>query len=177
MARKKSEGSTKKRTVVKEFIKLEDLPEVLKSKFNCYRLSPHSVDWAMRVAGGENPMTVTSEIYSENMDKAEIKRQTNKLLSNPKIQQMVKTLRDNLKHETYIDANMIMRRFDMLYSEALYDNDRFSAINILKEMAKIIKDNSGNITVTDMTIKFELNNGLNVKQREIEAADDAEVVE
>jgi hypothetical protein len=176
MARKKSEGSTKKQTVVKDFIKLQDLPEVLKTKFDAYRLSEHSIDFAMKVAGGESPMAVVEELYSYNGDRAQIKRQTSKLLGNPKIQQMIKTIRDNLKHETYIDATLILRRLDMLYTEAIYDDNRIEALQVLKEMGKIIKDNSGTTTVTDVTIKFELKNSLNIKPKEIEA-DDAEVIE
>lgn len=176
MAKKKSEGSKKKATVVKEFIKLEDLPQVLKEKFDAYKLSPHSIDFAMRVAGGESPMDVVKELYSYGDDRAQIKRQTKNLLGNPKIQQMIKTLRDNLKHDTYIDSTLILRRMDMLYTEAIYDDNHMQALQVLKEMAKVVKDNSGSITVTDVTIKFELKNTLNVKPKQIEA-DDAEVIE
>ena len=176
MAKKRSEGSTKKPTVVKDFIKLEDLPEVLKTKFDAYRLSEHSIDFAMKVAGGESPMAVVEELYSYNGDRAQIKRQTAKLLGNPKIQQMIKTIRDNLKHETYIDSTLILRRMDGLYSEAIYDENPVLALQVLKEMAKVVKDNSGSVTVTDVTIKFELKNSLNIKPKEIEA-DDADIIE
>jgi hypothetical protein len=168
MAKKNSD---KKPTVVADFIKLEDLPQVLKTKFDAYRLSEHSIDFSMRVAGGEDPMTVVNELYSLGDDKAQIKRTTKKLLGNPKIQQMVKTIRDNLKHESYIDATLILRRLDMLYSEAIFDDDRFMALNVLKEMGKIVKDNSGSVTVTDVTINFTLPNKLNIKDKEIDNAD------
>jgi hypothetical protein len=175
MARKKAEGSNKKPTVVADFIKLEDLPQVLKTKFDAYRLSEHSIDFAMRVAGGENPMTVVKELYSiPEENRALIKQKTTALLGNPKIQQMVKTIRDNLKHETYIDATLIMRRLDMLYSEAIFDDDKFMALQVLKEMAKVVKDNSGSVTVTDITIKFELPNKINIKNKDI---DEANVIE
>jgi hypothetical protein len=174
MARKKIEGSTKKPTVVADFIKLEDLPQVLKQKFDAYRLSEHSIDFAMRVAGGENPMNVVAELYSLGEDKVQIKRQTKKLLSNPKIQQMITTIRDNLKHSTYIDATLILRRLDMLYSEAIFDDDKFMALNVLKEMGRIVKDNSGTVTVTDVKITFELPNKINFKNKDI---DDAQVIE
>jgi hypothetical protein len=173
MARKKSEGSTKKITPVKDFVTLDQLPEVLKTKFNSYRLSEHSIDWAMRVAAGESPMDVTADLYSID-EKALIKQKTKQLLSNPKIQQLVKTLRDHLKHETYINYELILRRMEMLYTEATYDNNDIMALNVLKEMAKIIKDNSGNITVTDVTIKFEMPNKLKVNNSNIE---DANIVE
>lgn len=171
MAFKKKDGSTKKPTLTKTFIKLDDLPTYLRERFDAYKLSPQSLEWALKVAAGENPMTATSEIYSLEDDRAQIKRKTNDNLGNPKMQQIVRVLRDNLKHETYIDANLILRRFDMLYSEALYDNNPVIAIQVLKEMAKIIKDNSGSITVTDVSIKFELKNSLNFKKKEIEAED------
>lgn len=175
MARKKAEGSNKKPTVVKDFIKLEDLPEVLKTKFDAYRLSEHSIDFSMRVAGGENPMTVVRELYSIPEDnRALIKQRTNALLGNPKIQQMIKTVRDNLKHETYIDSTLILRRMDMLYSEAIYDDNHVQALQVLKEMAKVVKDNSGTVTVTDVTIKFELPNKINIKNNDI---DEANIIE
>jgi len=174
MARKLSEGSKKKPTVVKDFIKLEDLPKVLKEKFDAYKLSPHSIDFCMRVAGGESPMDVVDDLYSYDGDRAQIKRQTKQLLGNPKMQQMIKTIRDNLKHETYIDSTLILRRMDMLYSEAIYDENPLMALNVLKEMAKVVKDNSGTVTVTDISIKFELPNRINVKKDDI---DEANVIE
>lgn len=177
MAKKLSDGSNKKPTVVKEFIKLEDLPQVLKEKFDAYKLSPHSIDFAMRVAGGESPMDVVRDIYSYGDDRAQIKRQTKNLLGNPKIQQMVKTFRDNLKHETYIDSTLLLRRMDMLYAEAIYDDNHIQALQVLKEMAKVVKDNSGTVTVTDVTIKFELKNSLNIKNKKEIDAEDAEIVE
>jgi hypothetical protein len=174
MARKKIEGSNKKPTIVKEFIKLEDLPQVLKEKFDAYKLSPHSIDFAMRIAGGESPMDVVRDLYSYGDDRAQIKRQTSNLLGNPKIQQMVKTIRDNLKHETYIDSTLILRRMDMLFTEAMYDDNQIQALQVLKEMARVVKDNSGTVTVTDVTIKFELPNRINVRKDDI---DEANVIE
>lgn len=175
MARKKAEGSKKKPTVVADFIKLEDLPQVLKTKFDAYRLSEHSIDFAMRVAGGESPMQVVKELYNiQDDNRALIKQKTTALLGNPKIQQMVKTIRDNLKHETYIDSTLILRRMDMLYTEAIYDENHIQALQVLKEMAKVVKDNSGTVTITDVTIKFELPNKINIKNKDI---DDANVIE
>jgi hypothetical protein len=178
MARKKVEGSKKKPTLVKEFIKLEDLPKVLKQKFDSYRLSEHSLDFAMRVAGGENPMTVVKELYNIPDDnRALIKQRTNALLGNPKIQQMVKTIGDNLKHETYIDSILILKRMDILYTEAVYDENPIQALNVLREMAKVIKDNSGTTIITDMSIQFTLPNVNKIKEINAEDAEDAQVID
>lgn len=175
MAKKLSEGSSKKKTVVKEFIKLEDLPQVIKEKFDAYRISPQMLDYCMRVAVGESPLSVIKDLY--NYETPEAKRQLNKMVCNPKIQTMIKSIQDNLKMETYLNSLVILNRMEILYQNAVEEEDNFMALNVLKEMGKIIKDNSGTTTVTDLTIQFSLPNSINVKQKQIEDITDSEIVE
>jgi hypothetical protein len=155
-----------KPTLVHEFIKVDDLPEYLKEKFDAYRLSPHSVDFCMRMAAGEDAMTVVKEIYDLKDDRAQIKRKARELLGNPKLQDMITIFRENLKHKAIVDANMLLSRLELMYSEAIFDEDKRLALDIIKEMSKIVTNLDGSISVSDITIKFEVPNIIKIKQPE-----------
>jgi len=160
MARK---GSNKQPTKVHEFITIERLPQYIKEKFDSYRLSPHSIDFCMRLAAGEDAMTVVSELYELGDDRAQIKRKARELLGNPKLQDMITVFRENLKHKAIVDANAILMRLELMYSEAIYDDEKRLALDVLKEMSKIVTSLDGTISVTDVTIKFELPNAIKAK--------------
>jgi hypothetical protein len=167
-------GSNKKRTLVHEFIKIADLPQYIQQKFDSYRLSPHSIDFCLRMAAGEDSMTVVQELYELGDDRAQIKRKARELLGNPKLQDMINIFRQNLKHQAITDANGILMRLELLYSEAIFDNDRKLALDILKQMSSIISNLDGSVSVNDVVIKFELPNAIKIKPQEIT---DAEVTE
>lgn len=174
MARKKADGSTKKPTLTQDFVKIDDLPKFLKEKFDSYRLSPQSLDFCLRMAAGEDAMSIVAELYSLE-DRAEIKRQAKKLLGNPKMQDMITIFRQNLKHKAIVDANTLLARLEIMYSEAAFDGNDMLQLEIIKQMARIIKDNSGSVTVTDVKIKFELPNSIKIKNKE--QIEDANIVE
>jgi len=171
MARK---GSNKQPTKVHEFITIERLPQYIKEKFDSYRLSPHSIDFCMRLAAGEDAMTVVSELYELGDDRAQIKRKARELLGNPKLQDMITVFRENLKHKAIVDANAILMRLELMYSEAIYDDEKRLALDVLKEMSKIVTSLDGTISVTDVTIKFELPNAIKAKPQDIQ---DTEIIE
>ncbi len=171
MARK---GSNKQPTKVHEFITIERLPQYIKEKFDSYRLSPHSIDFCMRLAAGEDAMTVVSELYSLGDNRAEIKRKARELLGNPKLQDMITVFRENLKHKAIVDANAILMRLELMYSECIYDNDKRLALDILKEMSKIITNLDGSVSVSDVVIRFELPNAIKAKAEDIQ---DTEIIE
>lgn len=175
MALSRKNGSTKKPTKTAEFVKLDDLPKYLKEKFDSYKLSPQSLDFCLRMAAGEDAMTIVSELYSYDGDRAQIKRQAKKLLGNPKLQDMITIFRQNLKHKAIVDANTLLSRLEIMYSECMFDDDKVMALEIIKQMSRIIKDNSGSITVTDLKIKFELPNSIKIKNKD--DIQDAEVIE
>lgn len=171
MARK---GSNKQPTKVHEFITIERLPQYIQEKFNSYRLSPHSIDFCMRLAAGEDAMTVVNELYELGDDRAQIKRKARELLGNPKLQDMITVFRENLKHKAIVDANAILMRLELMYSEAIYDDEKRLALDVLKEMSKIVTSLDGTISVTDVTIKFELPNAIKAKPQDIQ---DTEIIE
>jgi hypothetical protein len=171
MARK---GSNKQATKVHEFITIERLPQYIKEKFDSYRLSPHSIDFCMRLAAGEDAMTVVSELYELGDDRAQIKRKARELLGNPKLQDMITVFRENLKHKAIVDANAILMRLELMYSEAIYDDEKRLALDVLKEMSKIVTTLDGTISVSDVTIKFELPNVIKAKPQDIQ---DTEIIE
>ena len=169
-----TKGSNKKPTKVHEFITIERLPQYIKEKFDSYRLSPHSIDFCMRLAAGEDAMTVVSELYELGDDRAQIKRKARELLGNPKLQDMITVFRENLKHKAIVDANAILMRLELMYSEAIYDDEKRLALDVLKEMSKIVTSLDGTISVTDVTIKFELPNAIKAKPQDIQ---DTEIIE
>ena len=167
-------ASNKQPTKVHEFITIERLPQYIQEKFDSYRLSPHSIDFCMRMAAGEDAMTVVSELYSLGNNRAEIKRKARELLGNPKLQDMITVFRDNLKHKAIVDANAILMRLELMYSECIYDNDKRLALDILKEMSKIITNLDGSVSVSDITIQFTLPNAIKAKPQDIQ---DTEIIE
>jgi hypothetical protein len=168
MARK---GSDKQPTKVHEFITLDRLPQYIQEKFDSYRLSPHSIDFCMRMAAGQDAMTVVSELYSLGDDRAQIKRKARELLGNPKLQDMITVFRDNLKHKAIVDANAILMRLELMYSEAIYDDEKRLALDVLKEMSKIVTSLDGTISVSDVVIRFELPNTIKAKEIDITDAE------
>lgn len=168
--------SDSKPTKVHEFVKIDDLPEYLKQKFDSYRLSPQSLDFCMRMAAGEDAMTVVKDLYELGDDRAQIKRKARELLGNPKLQDMITIFRENLKHKAIVDSNMLLARLELMYSEAVYDDDKRLALDVIKEMGKIVNNLNGTISVSDITIKFEVPNVIKIKQPE-EIIEAEEVIE
>jgi hypothetical protein len=171
MARK---GSNKQPTKTHEFITIDRLPEYIKQKFDSYRLSPHSIDFCMRLAAGDDAMTVVQELYELGDDRAQIKRKAKELLANPKLQDMITVFRENLKHKAIVDANAILMRLELMYTESIFDNDKRLALDVLKEMGKIITNLDGSISVNDVVIRFELPNAVKAKPQDIQ---DVETIE
>jgi len=161
-----------KPTITSEFIKIDDLPEYVKNKFDAYRLSPHSVDFCMRMAGGEDAMTVVKDLYDLKDDRAQIKRKARELLGNPKLQDMITIFRENLKHKAIVDANMLLSRLELMYSEAIFDGENRLALDIIKEMSKIVSNLDGSISISDITIKFEVPNVIKIKEQDIQEAEE-----
>jgi hypothetical protein len=164
-------GSNKKKTKVHEFITLERLPQYIQEKFDSYRLSPHSIDFCMRLAAGQDAMTVVQELYELGDDRAQIKRKARELLGNPKLQDMITVFRENLKHKAIVDANAILMRLELMYSEAIYDDEKRLALDVLKEMSKIVTSLDGTISVSDVVIRFELPNTIKAKEIDITDAE------
>lgn len=171
MAKKNSD---KKPTKVHEFVTLDRLPQYMREKFDSYRLSPHSIDFCMRLAAGEDAMTVVKELYELGDDRAQIKRKARELLGNPKLQDMITVFRENLKHKAIVDANAILMRLELLYTESIYDDDKRMALDVLKEMSKLISNLDGTISVSDVTIQFSLPNAIKAKPQDIQ---DTEIIE
>jgi hypothetical protein len=158
-------------TKVRQYVKLDDLPDLIREKYNGFKLSQQVVDWAIRVAAGEDAMSVTREVYTLGDNKAEIKRTSNELLRNPKVVEMVNVLRDNFKHQAIVNTNGILSRLEMLYSEAIYDGDKRLALDVLKQMSNIITNLDGSVSVSDITIQFTLPNTINAKTIDITEAE------
>ena len=165
-----TKGSNKKPTKVHEFIRLQDLPAYVQEKFDGYRLAPHSIDFCLRMAAGEDSMSIVQDLYSLGDDRAQIKRKARDLMGNPKIQDMIRIFRDNMKHQSIVDANAILMRLEILYSECVFDGDRATALKCLKQMSDIITNLDGSVSISDITIKFELPNLVRAKQQDIEDA-------
>jgi hypothetical protein len=159
-------------TITSEFIKIDDLPEYVKKKFDAYRLSPHSVDFCLRMAAGEDAMTVVKDLYDLKDDRVQIKRKARELLSNPKLQDMITIFRENMKHKAIVDANMLLSRLELMYSEAIFDGENRLALDIIKEMSKIVSNLNGSINISDITIKFEVPNVIKIKDQDIQEAEE-----
>jgi hypothetical protein len=153
---------------VLDFIKLDDLPKLIKEKYNGYKLSTQTVEFVMKLAAGQDAMSATQEIYNLGDNRAEVKRRSREMLSNPKIQDMINVVRQEFKHQAIVDANAVLMRLELLYSECIYDNDRNNALKCLKQMSDIVTNLQGSISVNDVTIKFELPNSIKAKQIDIE---------
>ena len=159
MAKKRAEGSLKKPTKTSEFVKIDDLSTYVKSRWDAYRISPNAIDWCLRLAAGQDAMSATAELYSLN-DRYEIKHKSQELLRNPKHQDMINIFRQNMKHQAITDANTLLIRLETLYAEAIYDDNKKLALEIIKQMKDIVMGLNGNMTVNDITIKFEVPNIL-----------------
>ena len=81
---------------------------------------------------------------------------------------MINVVRQEFKHQAIVDANAVLMRLELLYSECIYDNDRNNALKCLKQMSDIVTNLQGSISVNDVTIKFELPNSIKAKQIDIE---------
>lgn len=167
-------GSNKNPTKTHEFITLDRLPKYIQDKFDSYRLSPQYIDFCIQLAAGQDAMTVVKELYELGDDRAQIKRKARELLANPKIQDMITIFRENLKHKAIVDANAILMRLELMYSEAIFDDEKRLALDVLKEMSKIVSNLDGTISVSDVTIKFELPNAIKAKAIDIQ---DTEIIE
>jgi hypothetical protein len=125
----------------------------------------------MRLAAGQDAMTVVQELYELGDDRAQIKRKARELLGNPKLQDMITVFRENLKHKAIVDANAILMRLELMYSEAIYDDEKRLALDVLKEMSKIVTSLDGTISVSDVVIRFELPNTIKAKEIDITDAE------
>jgi hypothetical protein len=75
-----------------------------------------------------------------------------------------------MKHKAIVDANAILMRLEILYSESIFDGDKATALKCLKQMSDIITNLDGSVSVSDITIKFELPNLVKAKPQDIEDA-------
>ena len=160
-----------KPTRVREVVKLDDLPKLIKDKYNGYKLSMQTVEFVMKLAAGQDAMSATQEIYTLGDNRAEVKRKSRELLANPKIQDMVNVVREEFKHQAIVDANAVLMRLELLYSECVYDNDRANALKCLKQMSDIITNLDGSVNINDVFIKFELPNTIKAKPKDIDNAE------
>ena len=84
---------------------------------------------------------------------------------------MITVFRENLKHKAIVDANAILMRLELMYSEAIYDDEKRLALDVLKEMSKIVTSLDGTISVSDVVIRFELPNTIKAKEIDITDAE------
>ena len=160
-----------KETRLRQYVKLEDLGEYIKQKYDGYRLTEQTIQFCMAVAAGENSIAAVKDIYTLHDNSAEARRHAKEMLLNPKIVETINIIRDNIKHQTIVDTNSILMRLELLYGECIEDNDRANALKVLKQMADIVTKMDGTVSVGDVVIKFELPNPIQAKTIEIEATE------
>lgn len=159
-----------KETRLRQYIKLDDLPQYIREKYDGYRLTEQTIQFCMAVAAGENSISAVKDIYTLHENSAEARRQAKEMLLNPKIVETINIIRDNIKHQTIVDTNSILMRLELLYGECIEDNDRANALKVLKQMADIVTKMDGTVSVGDVVIKFELPNPLQAKTIDITEA-------
>jgi hypothetical protein len=161
-------------TKLVNYVKLDDLPEYLRQKYDAYRLTEQTLQVCLDVASGEDAITSVSKAYSLQDNPAEARRRAREILTNPKIVETINIIRQNFKQQTIIDTNSILVRLEMLYGDCILDGDRANALKILKQMSDIVTKVDGAISVGEVNIQFTLPNVNNVKKIDIE---DAEISE
>lgn len=158
-------------TRLRQYIKLDDLGEYIRQKYDGYRLTEQTIQFCMAVAAGENSISAVKDIYSLQENSAEARRHAKEMLLNPKIVETINIIRDNIKHQTIVDTNSILMRLEMMYGECIEENDRANALKVLKQMADIVTKMDGTVSVGDVVIKFELPNPIQAKTIDITEAE------
>ena len=153
-------------------ISLEELPAYLEEKYNNYKLSEQTLEFAMKVASGEDAINAAMDVYNLGSDNIrEARRTAKELMHKPKVMDMINIIRQNYKHQAIVDTNSILTRLEMMYSDCIIDGDRNNALKVLKTMSDIVTKMDGQIEVGDINITFQLPNAVKAKQIEIEATD------
>lgn len=160
-----------KETRLRQFVKLDELGDYIKEKYSAHRLTEQIIEFAMKVAAGENAISAVKDVYTLHENNAEARRKAKEMLLNPKIIDTINVIRDNIKHHTIVDTNSILMRLEMMYGECIEDGDRANALKVLKQMADIVSNMDGSVSVGDVFIKFELPNVIKAKKIDIEPTD------
>lgn len=160
-----------KPTKLRQYVKLEDLGQYIKEKYDGYRLTEQTIQFCMAVAAGENSISAVKDIYTLHENNAEAKRQAKEMLLNPKVVETINIIRENIKHQTIVDTNSILMRLELLYGECIQDNDRANALKVLKQMADIVTKMDGSVSVGDVKIQFTLPNPIQAKTIDITEAE------
>lgn len=163
-----------KETRLRQYVKLDDLGEYIKAKYDGYRLTEQTIAFCMKVAAGENSITAVKDVYDLHENNAEAKRHAKEMLLNPKVLDTINIIRDNIKHQTIVDTNSILMRLELLYGECINDGDRNNALRVLKQMAEIVTKMDGTTSVGDVTISFTLPNAIQAKPIDIQEAEISE---
>jgi hypothetical protein len=162
-------------TKLRQYVKLDDLGEYIRQKYDGYRLTEQTIQFCMAVAAGENSISAVKDIYTLHENNAEARRQAKEMLLNPKIVETINIIRDNIKHQTIVDTNSILMRLELMYGDCIEDNDRANALKVLKQMADIVGKMDGTVSVGDVVIRFELPNPIGAKKIDVEATDVEEI--
>ena len=160
-----------KPTKLRQYVKLEDLGDYIKEKYDGYRLTEQTIEFAMKVAAGETATNAVIEVYSLEENHAEARRTAKELMLKPKVVEMINIIRENYKHQAVVDTNSILMRLEMMYSDCIQEGDRANALKVLKQMADIVNKMDGTMSVGDVTIKFELPNPIKAKTIDITEAE------
>jgi len=158
-------------TRLRQYVKLDELGEYIKDKYDGYRLTEQTIEFAMKVAAGDSTIEAAKQVYNLQENPAEARRQAKELMLKPKVVEMVNIIRDNYKHQAIVDSNSILMRLEMLYADCIEDNDRANALKVLKQMSDIVTKMDGTVSVGDVTIKFELPNPIKAKTIDISEAE------
>jgi hypothetical protein len=161
-------------TKLRQYVKLDDLGEYIRQKYDGYRLTEQTIQFCMAVAAGENSISAVKDIYTLHDNSAEARRHAKEMLLNPKVVETINIIRDNIKHQTIVDTNSILMRLELLYGECIEDNDRTNALKVLKQMAEIVTKFDGVTSVGDVTISFTLPNAIQAKPIDIQEAEISE---
>ena len=156
-------------------ITLDELPTYLEQNYSNYRLSEQTVEFAMKVASGEDAINAALDVYNLGDNIREARRTAKELLSKPKVIDMVKIIRENYKHQAIVDTNSILMRLEMMYSDCIIEGDRNNALKVLKTMSDIVTKMDGQVAINDIKITFELPNAVKAKAIDIEATDIEEI--
>ena len=158
-------------TRIYSVVKIEDIPQYLKEKYDGYRVSEQTLEFCMKVASGEDAISAVMNVYNLKENKLETRRTAKELMGKPKVVDMINIIRENYKSQAIIDTNGILMRLEMIYADCIQDNDRNNALRVLKQMTEVIKGMDGSVSINDVKIVFELPNAVKAKQIDIEATD------
>jgi hypothetical protein len=152
-------------------ISLDELPAYLEEKYSNYKLSEQTVEFAMKVAAGEDAISAAMDVYNLDQDNVrEARRTAKELMQKPKVVDMINIIRQNYKHQAIVDTNSILTRLEMMYSDCIIDGDRNNALKVLKQMSDIVTKMDGQIEVGEININFTLPNAVKAKRIDIEEA-------